>query len=81
MLNFAIKDKIIRTNPCCEGIKLKRLNKREKVLYTKEELVDVLHQVKDTEFAIPILLECCCGLRHEEYCGLDRRDFDFEDEG
>ena len=30
-----------------------------------------------TQFAMPVLLESLCGLRHEEFCGLDREVINF----
>lgn len=29
---------------------------------------------------MPILFECICGLRHEEYCGLNKKDIEFDKE-
>ena len=80
MLNFAIKDELLLVNPCM-GIKLKPHIRKQKELYTKDELMAVLNAINGTEFAIPVLLECCCGLRHEEMCALNYRDFEFKDNG
>lgn len=81
MLNFAVKDEILRVNPVTLGITLKKPKHIVKQLYTKDELVDVLHKVDGTDFALPILLECCCGLRHEEFCGLNNKDFNYDHDG
>lgn len=74
ILNFAVYDDIIVKNPCNKNVKRKPVKKKIKKLYTKKELCTVLKQVNGSEFAIPVLLECCCGLRHEEYCALGRKD-------
>lgn len=79
MLTFAIRDNILLTNPCMQGIQLKRNNVKLKTLYTKDEVCNVLNQLYGTKFAIPVLLECCTGIRHEEFCGLNKSDFDFRD--
>lgn len=81
MLNIAVRDELIPANPCASGIKIKKYNHKKKVLYTKNELLSILGCVKGTEFALPILLECCCGLRHEEFCGLNKSDFEFSPDG
>ncbi len=81
ILNYAIRDGIINHNPCDRNIKRKKIIPKEKTIYTKEQLLHILQQIKNTEFALPVLLECCCGLRHEEYCGLNNKDFDFNDDG
>lgn len=82
ILNFAVRDEIIRTNPTANGVQLIKPKKREKPLYTKDELKEVLEQVKGTRYGIAVLIMCVCGLRLEEYCGLNTRDFDFiGDEG
>lgn len=75
MLNFAVHDQIIPGNTFTDRISTRKEIRKEKKLWTKEELVDVLNTVRGTEFAMPILMECVCGLRHEEFCGLNRRDF------
>lgn len=75
MLNLAVNDEIITSNPYCTRIKTRKERRQKKVLWTKEELIKILYFVDNTEFALPILMECCCGLRHEELCGLNRRDF------
>lgn len=74
MLNYAVLDNLIPNNPCNSIIKLKPISHKIKYIYTKEEILSVLTKIKNTEFALPILLESLCGLRHEEYCGLDRSD-------
>lgn len=80
MLNFAIKDELLKSNPCM-GIKIKKIQHKQKVLYTKDELNRILNIVNGTEFALPVLLECCCGLRHEEFCALNYKDITFDDGG
>lgn len=74
ILNFAVCDDIIVKNPCNKNVQRKKVEKKIKKLYTSKELCKVLAQVNGTEFALPVLLECCCGLRHEEYCALGRKD-------
>ena len=80
LLNFAIQDNLLPTNPCNRFITLKPIKHRSKYIYTREELSDVLYKVNGTQFAIPILLECICGLRQEEYCGLDRDNIVIQDD-
>ena len=60
---------------------LKKPKKINKPLYTKEELKKVLNQTCETRYGLAVLLMCICGLRLEEYCGLNYKDFDFKDEG
>lgn len=79
MLAFAVRDDILVKNPCNKNIQMKRKNTKPKTLYTKEELKKILKKVENTEFALPILLECCTGIRHEEFCGLNKSDFSFKD--
>lgn len=79
ILAYAVRDELLASNPCSEGITVKKNNRKKKTLYTKDELVQVLNEIKGTEFAMPVLLECCTGLRHEEFCGLNRRDFNYKD--
>lgn len=80
MLNCAIQDNLLPNNPCNRFIKLKTIERRPKYIYTKEELLKVLHQVDKTQFAMPVLLESLCRLHHEEFCGLDREDIIFQDD-
>lgn len=78
ILNSALDDDIIIKNPCNKNIRRLKIKPKKKRLYDKEELKDVLMKVKDTEWALPVLLECVCGLRHEEFCGLNKRDLVFD---
>lgn len=78
ILNSAVEDSIIIKNPCNKTIKRKKVVPRKKTLYDKEQLKEVLMKVKNTEWAIPVLLECVCGLRHEEFCALNKRNFKFD---
>lgn len=80
MLNYAVLVNVIQHNPCNSLIKLKPIHHRTKYIYSKEELLTVLKKVNKTEFALPILLESVCGLRHEEYCGLDKKDIEIQDD-
>lgn len=36
-------------------------------------------KLDNTKFSIPVLLECCTGIEHEEFCSLYTADFDFRD--
>lgn len=81
ILNNAVKDEIIPANPCSVGMNFKKPKKIKKQLYSKEELIDILTKINGTQFAIPVLLECCCGLRHEELCGLTLSDFSKANDG
>lgn len=81
ILNYAVRDELIQRNPCDKLIKLKKPLHKEKVLWTKQELEYMLNYINGTKYALPVLLECICGLRHEEYCGLDINDVNYENYG
>ncbi|MDO5329049.1 MAG: site-specific integrase [Coriobacteriia bacterium] len=80
IINLAMRDDIINSNPTSD-IKLTKPKKVDKKLYSKKELIEVLEQIRGTRYGLAVLMMCICGLRLEEYCGLNYRDFDFGEEG
>lgn len=76
--NMAIIDNIALKNPCDKGIRRLPQKKKIKKLYTAQELNNVLNMTYGSKFAIAVLLECVCGLRHEELCGLSSEDFEID---
>lgn len=78
--NMAIIDNIAIKNPCDKGIRRLPQKKKIKKLYTAQELCKVLNMTYGSKFAIAVLLECVCGLRHEELCGLSSEDFEIDDD-
>ena len=78
ILDYAVRDEILQSNPCTKQIQRKQIIRKQKKLWTKEEVVEMLEILDGTIYALPVLLECVCGLRHEEYCGINTTDIRFD---
>lgn len=78
MLNFAVRDGLLLKNPCNDQIQRKQIIRKPKKIWNKEELCEMLIKLDGTRYALPVLLECCCGLRHEEFCGINTPDINFD---
>lgn len=79
MCNLAVRDGLLDRNPCDRSIKLKPHRKRQKVLYTAEEVGGILDAVDGTLFERLVLMELCAGLRHEEAVAMTAEDVSEED--
>lgn len=78
VFNYAITNKILKTNPCTD-IKIKsRKGKYKYNIYTVEQFNCLLDLVTGTSLEIPVLLAGLCGMRLSEIMGLMWSDIDFE---
>ena len=74
VLNMAVRDGLISSNPVAGGVKLKPYRKREKTLYDRDTVRDVLARAIGFKHYPLIVMELGCGLRHEEACAVTRSD-------
>ena len=74
VLNMAVRDGIIPANPVSGGVKLKPYRKREKALYDRDTVREVLSHAIGFKHYPLIVLELGGGLRHEEACAVTRSD-------
>ena len=77
--NLAVRDGLLRSNPIDRNIRLKQVEKREKVILTRSELAGVFEAAKDYKHVYLLALEMGAGLRHEEACAITQADVTFED--
>lgn len=76
--NLAVRDGLLSSNPIDRNIRLRQVEKREKVILSREELADVLVAARDYKHAYLLALEMGCGLRHEESCAVTQGDIVFD---
>lgn len=74
MCNLAIRDGILDRNPCDRNIRMREVRRREKTLYTAEEVTGILDAVRGTLMERLVLMELCAGLRHEEAMAMTAED-------
>ena len=77
--NLAVRDGLLQANPIDRNIHLKQVDKRDKVVLSREGLADVLTAAREYKHLYLLALEIGCGLRHEEACAVTRSDITFED--
>lgn len=79
VMRYAIKCGLINNNPC-RNISVVKTEKKEKQVYSLEELRAILNKVNNkapTDYKIFFMLMAYCGLRRGEVLGLEYKDFDF----
>lgn len=80
VMKYAIKCGLITNNPC-KNISVVKTEKKEKAVYSLEELKEILSRINKkapTDYKIFFMLIAYCGLRRGEALGLEYKDFDFE---
>lgn len=80
VMKYAIKCGLITNNPC-KNISVVKTEKKEKEVYSLEELKEILNRINKkapTDYKIFFMLIAYCGLRRGEALGLEYKDFDFE---
>ena len=77
--NLAVRDGLLTVNPVDRNIRLKAHKKREKMVLSRDEVLDLLEQAKKSKYLPIICMELGAGLRHEEACAMTRSDVTFED--
>lgn len=76
--NYAIKNGLIKDNPCL-GVILSKEEEFVPNIYREENFLKLLEAVTGTDDEIPIILAAGCGLRRGEIFGLRWRDIDFKE--
>ena len=71
--NMAVRDGLLDRSPVDRSIRLKPHRKREKVLYSPAEVVELL-TIYGGKYRHLLALELGAGLRHEEACAVMRSD-------
>ena len=74
MCNLAVRDGLLDRNPVDRSIKLKPHRKRQKTIYSAEEVRPILGAVEGTLMERLVLMELCAGLRHEEAVAMTADD-------
>ena len=74
VLNMAVRDGIIPSNPVAHGVALKPYRKREKALWPRDAAVDAVARCAPFKHYPLVLMELGGGLRHEEACAVTRAD-------
>lgn len=78
VFEYAITNKIIKTNPC-RGVKIPQdATRYEYYIYTEDEYNKLLDIVTGTRDEIPVLLAGLCGMRVSEIMGLTWNDINFD---
>ena len=80
VMKYAIKCRIISSNPC-EGIIASKAEAKEKDIYSLEELKYLLSKINEkasTDYKVFFNLLSHCGLRRGEALGIEYKDIDFE---
>lgn len=80
VMKYAIKCGLIINNPC-KNISVVKTEKKEKEVYSLEELKEILNRINKkapSDYKIFFMLIAYCGLRRGEALGLEYKDFDFE---
>lgn len=76
--NLAVRDGLLQSNPIDRNIRLKQVDKRDKVILSRERMADVFTAAMAYKHLYLLALEIGCGLRHEEACAVTREDIAFE---
>lgn len=74
MCNLAVRDGILDRNPCDRSIRMRPHRRRQKALYSADEVAGVLDAVRGTLMERLVLMELCAGLRHEEAIAMTAED-------
>lgn len=77
IFSYALKNRIIKFNPCI-GISIQKTEKYEYRIYTVEELILLLDKIGNQRESIPVVLAALCGLRKSEILALKWNDIDFK---
>jgi len=76
-LDYAVKEKLILTNPA-KDVELPSPEKFHGWVYDQKAIIELLRIVKDTEMELPIALAGLSGLRRGEVAGMVWDDIDLE---
>lgn len=79
MCNMAVRDRILPSNPIDRTMRLKKPEKREKMLVGKDGMAAFMEGVRGCKYEPLVLLEIGGGLRHEEACALLWEDVSEQD--
>ncbi|MDE5978260.1 MAG: site-specific integrase, partial [Turicibacter sp.] len=79
VLDFAVKQKLIKQNPInlIEGVG-KRKKRIKDTFLTKEDITHILSEIKDTDYYLPALIAINTGMRRGEVLGLTWDDIDLD---
>lgn len=80
VMKYAKKCGLILNNPCVD-ISTVKTDKKEKDIYSLEELKTLLNRIyskADTDYKVLFSILCYCGLRRGEVLGLEYKDINFE---
>lgn len=75
-LNYAMKNNLIKTNPC-NNVTLSKTTNYTPYIYSEKQFLNLLDEVDGTDDEIPIILGAGCGLRRGEIFGLRWKNIDF----
>jgi integrase len=76
-LDHAIKKKFLTTNPIKNITNVPKVPRYRAEIYNKNEILNLLEIIKDTDMECSIALAVLCGLRRGEVLGLKWKDIDF----
>ena len=80
--NLAVRDGLLKSNPVDRSIRLKPYHKKEKVVFSREELPIFMEKARAQKHYYLAMLEIGGGLRHEEACAVTQADLEpFEQDG
>ena len=80
VMNYAIEQEMIAHNPC-RNVKVVKTEKKEKQVYTMEELIAILEKLTlkaPTDYKLFFTLAIYTGMRRGELLGLEWKDVDYK---
>ena len=81
LCNLAMRDNLLKSNPIDRSIRLKPYKKKDKVVYTPQELMEAIEKGRNHRHFYCVLLEIGGGLRHEEACAVTQGDLEPFEQG
>ena len=79
--NLAVRDGLLKSNPVDRSIRLKPYKKREKVVFSRDELPVFIEKARPQKHFYLAMLEIGGGLRHEEACAVTQADLEPFEQG